>query len=268
MSTSKTLHVFIGYDGREAICTDVAAYSIRHRTSADIKFHFLKHRDLRKAGYFARPWLVDGATGEFLDLIDSRKFSTEFSHTRFLVPELMGFKGWALFMDADMIFLSDIENLFSFCDDKFAAMCVKHNHIPTEKIKMDGREQLKYFRKNWSSFVLWNCSHPANRGLTKERVNFMKGSDLHSFSWLTDNLIGALPFSYNYISGVSPKMPPESGGRPDVIHFTDGGPWFSECQDVPYAGMWVDEYEEMQSVSGMVAPVPTIAFEPEEIVKK
>ena len=141
---------------------------------------------MRRLGYFFRPWLIDGPTGEFQDLIDGKGFSTEFSHTRFLIPELMGFNGWALFMDADMIFLSDINKLFELRDDRYAVMCVKHNHIPSEEIKMDGRVQQRYHRKNWSSFVLWNCGHPSNKILTKERINYMPGKDMHTFSWLDD----------------------------------------------------------------------------------
>lgn len=186
-----------------------------------------------------------GSTGEWVDVNDGRPFSTEFSHTRFLVPALMHYRGWALFMDADMVFTSDIKELFAMCDDKYAVMCVKHNYAPdVNKKKMDGRENLRYARKNWSSFVLWNCGHPANKQITPEKVNFLTGGDLHSFSWLSDSLIGALPPTYNYISGVSPKLPIDKG--PKVIHYTEGGPWFDECQNVQFAQNWVDEYEDWQ----------------------
>ncbi len=209
-----------------------------------------------------------GKERETYDMIDGKKFSTEFSHTRFLVPDLMNYQGWALFMDADMIFMSDIAKLFALCDDKYAVMCVKHSHIPSATEKMDGREQTRYHRKNWSSFVLWNCGHPANQKLTKEIVNFMPGYNLHAFSWLHDNLIGALPYTYNYIAGVSPKLPPERGGMPDVIHYTDGGPWFPNCQDVPYAGKWIEEYESFQENGGGICNVPSTAYEPEEKIRK
>lgn len=171
-------------------------------------------------------------------------------------------------MDADMVFLSDIAKLFSLCDDRFAVMCVKHSHIPFKIEKMDGRLQTKYQRKNWSSFVLWNCGHQANKELTAEKVSFMKGYDLHSFSWLPEYLIGSLPYTYNYIPGVSPKLPPERGGMPDVIHYTDGGPWFDECKDVPYAGKWVEEYEHFQEMGGTISTVPSISYEPEEKLRK
>jgi lipopolysaccharide biosynthesis glycosyltransferase len=228
----------------------------------------LKHRDLRKTGHFSRPWLIEAKDGNFIDLIDSKPFTTEFSHTRFLVPKLTEFKGWALFMDSDMLALSDIAKLFALAEDKYAVMCVKHQHKPAPGTKMDDRPQLAYYRKNWSSFVLWNCCHPANRFLTEDRVNIMSGSDLHSFSWLDDTLIGALPHSYNYISGVSPKLPPERGHRPDIVHYTEGGPWFPKCKNVPYAQMWVDEYEDWQLHGQHISDVPSTSFEKQEVIRK
>lgn len=264
---TKPFKVFIGFDSREAVCSDVLAHSIRRHTKTHVDVSLLKHRELREAGHFARPWFVDADTGNWRDGIDGKPFSTEFSHTRFLVPYLMGFKGWALFTDCDMIFLSDIEKLLSKADSKFAAMVVKHNHIvkSNAQAKMDGREQLAYHRKNWSSFVLWNCGHIANRDLTPERVNFMKGRDLHAFNWLDDSLIGSLPFTYNYITGVSPRLATDRGGRPDVVHYTDGGPWFEKCRNVPYAQMWLDGYEDWQRNGGdyTISEVPSVSYETE-----
>jgi lipopolysaccharide biosynthesis glycosyltransferase len=175
----------------------------------------------------------------------------------------MKYKGWAVFMDSDMIFRSDIKKLFTLFDDQYAAMVVKHQHIPLpNERKMDGREQLRYHRKNWSSLIAYNCGHPSNVRLTPEWVNFAKGSDLHSLSWLKDHEIGSLPFTYNYISGVSPKLPPENERNPDLIHFTEGGPWFAECQEVPFAQLWVDEHEDW-SANGhdIISPVASTVHE-------
>lgn len=250
MASDEQNVVYIGWDSREAVAADVCAHSIRQRTKLDIDIRYLKHRDLRRTGFFSRPWLIEPERGNFQDLIDGRPFSTEFSHTRFLIPALQNYRGWALFMDSDMIFLSDIRHLFGLADSKYAVMCVKHTHNPrSTDTKMDGREQLRYYRKNWSSFMLFNCAHPANRALTKERVNFMKGGDLHALSWLADEEIGSLPFRYNYISGVSQPLPQQQGAKPElpyVIHYTEGGPWFKECADVPYGRLWMDEFEDWQ----------------------
>lgn len=195
-------------------------------------------------------------------MVDQKPFSTEFSHTRFLVPALMTYHGWALVMDSDMIFLSDIAKLFALCDDKYAVMCVKHEHHPKAGEKMDGQLQQPYFRKNWSSFMLINCGHDANKCLTPNDVNTASGSDLHSFAWLDDKHIGSLPYTYNYITTVSPPLPVKE--YPDVIHYTEGGPWFPNCADVTYAEKWTEEYEHYMAnanYGNKVTAVPSISFE-------
>ena len=256
--------MFIGHDSRESVASYVAAHSIEQRTRTNPRIEYLKHRDLRKAGLFMRPWVIDGSTGNWVDLIDGRQFSTEFSHTRFLIPHLMNYQGWALFMDADMIFQSNIKKLWELRDDKYAVMCVKHLHHPKDNtIKMDGRLQNQYNRKNWSSFVMWNCSHPSNKCLNADKVNCMKGSDLHAFSWLKDHEIGSLPFSYNYISVISPKRDGSTFELPDVIHYTEGGPWFQNCKEVPYAQLWTQEYEDWQRNGANKEPtdIPTVRYD-------
>lgn len=258
--------VYLGFDSREPTASEVAAHSIRRRTRSPINIKYLKHKDLRKEGAFTRTWMTN-ETGNMIDVVDGKPFSTEYSHTRFLIPHLQNYKGWALFLDPDMLFLCDIEKLFALKDDKYAVMCVKHNHtIGKGGVKMDGCEQQNYYRKNWSSFVLWNCNHPANRQVTKEFVNKAKGSELHSFSWLSDDLIGLLPHTYNYIRGVSPALPAESKGKPDVVHYTEGGPWFDNCKHVAYAQFWLDEYENYQAnrEDYIVSHIPTIAYDRED----
>ena len=185
--------VFIGYDQREKIAYDICKFSIeRNDPTHLIQITPLVHTCLRRQGWFNRPWLTVADSGNRVDLIDGKPFSTEFSHTRFLVPALTGYKGWALFMDCDMIVDIDLNKLFEQCDDSKAVMVVKHNHVPTNEIKMDGQEQPKYWRKNWSSFILWNCSHPSNAALTPDVVNTKSGRWMHQFSWLQEHEIGSI----------------------------------------------------------------------------
>lgn len=227
------MKVFVGYDSREKTAYDVCKYSIEHNTYSKPEIIPLVHKELRRQGWFSRPWMTNAYDGNWTDLVDGRPFSTEFSHTRFLVPALSNYQGWSLFMDCDMVFDEDIKNLFALCDDKYAVMCVKHLHRPETGIKMDGCVQQAYPRKNWSSFFLSNNAHPANRILTPDLISTKPGGWLHAFSWLRDDQIGSLPDTYNWIEGVS-----KSNVKPAVVHFSEGGPWFKAYQDVMHSDIW------------------------------
>jgi lipopolysaccharide biosynthesis glycosyltransferase len=237
------MKVFIGWDSREKIAYEVLKHSIVRNTFSNVKIIPLYHKELRRQGFFTRPWLIESMSGNYQDLLDNRNFSTEFSHSRFLIPELMKFDGWALFMDCDMLFKCDIKEIFAHCDDRYAIQCVKHRQKVTKQEKMDGSVQQSYYRKNWSSFMLINCGHKLNKQLTKDVVNTASGSWLHGFTWLPDEYIGALPEYYNWIEGSSPTTE-----KPRVIHYTLGGPWFDGYKDVMYADEWWKEYEHFHEM--------------------
>ena len=164
--------------------------------------------------------------------------STQFTYSRFLVPKLTNYEGWAVFCDCDFIFLGDVSNLFKNLDENKAVYCVKHDYTPKETTKMDGQTQTVYPRKNWSSMVLWNCEHPKNKILTPELLNEESPKFLHRFSWLDDNEIGSLPLEYNWLVGWY-KEP--NDGHPKILHYTEGGPWFDGYRDCEYGDDWKKE---------------------------
>lgn len=223
--------IWIGWDAREAEAFAVCRHSIR-RHSGSLPIHAVVLDDLRAAGLYRRP--TSKRNGQLWDDISEAPMSTEFAISRFLVPHLAGGSGWALFIDCDMLLRTDIAELFALADPAKAVMCVQHpNYLPPEKTKMDGQLQTLYQRKNWSSCVLYNCAHSANKRLTVDMINTVPGRDLHRFCWLNDDEIGDLPISWNFLVGTSdPEI------EPDLVHFTAGGPWFEGYQDVPYADEW------------------------------
>ena len=221
------MKVFVGYDTREDIAYQVCKHSILSRQpNADVRP--LKQQELRDAGWYNRP-------------ID-KLASTEFTFTRFLIPELTNFKGWALFMDCDMILTTDIAELFAQADDKYAVMCVQHDYKVKEQFKMDGQKQTIYPRKNWSSVMLFNCEHPSNKALTQELVNQreINGAYLHRFSWLKDEEVGELDHTWNYLVGVYDDIE-----TPNLIHYTEGGPWFENYRDCEFNELWKQELYDM-----------------------
>ena len=165
--------------------------------------------------------------------------STDFSFSRFLTPYLSHFQGWSLFMDCDMIMLDDIADLWALRDDRYAVMCVKHNHVPQEETKFLGQTQTKYAKKNWSSVMLFNNAKCT--ALTPDYVNEASGLELHQFKWLeSDDLIGELPERWNHLVDVNPPI--ES---PALLHYTIGGPYFEAYRDCDYADEWFAERDAM-----------------------
>lgn len=221
-------NVYIGWDNNEIEAYRVAEYSIRKNTECEVDVKPLIQRELRKEKMYWRG--------------DDDLAATEFSLTRFLVPHLNHFQGWALFIDCDMLFTKDIDDLFLFADDSKAIMCVQHNHQPFEETKMVQHRQHKYRRKNWSSVMLFNCGHPKNRNLTADVVNSVQPSFLHQMEWLKEADIGELPLEWNWLEGYYTKLP--KGRLPANIHYTRGGPWFENWQDVDYGDVWREYHQE------------------------
>ena len=226
----RDLSCFVGYDSKEDIAYRVCKYSLLKRASIDIKIFSLKLDELVAKNFYNRD--IDPLA------------STQFTYSRFLVPALMHYKGWAIFCDCDFIFLDDIAKITDNLDVSKAVYCVKHDYTPKEKHKMDGQKQTIYPRKNWSSFILFNCSHPKNKTLSVDLVNRGTGAFLHQFKWLEDNEIGSLDERWNWLEGWTSGHNNQS---PYAVHYTRGGPWFDEWQDVEFAKEWINERDEYLS---------------------
>ena len=225
--------IFIGWDSREPEAYDVAEYSLRRHASIPVEVHPIKADELRAQGLFTRE--------------KDPLASTEFTYTRFLTPALAGFKGWALFCDCDFLWLGDIAGLLEYTRTPKAVYCVQHDYKPKETVKMDGAVQTSYPRKNWSSLMLFNCDHPAVKKLTPDVVNRETGAYLHRMQWAADDEIGALPVEWNWLEGWNDKP---ASGTPKAVHFTRGGPWFENWQNVDYGDLWIAERKRMDAERG------------------
>jgi hypothetical protein len=225
--------VFIGWDSREDIAYQVARHSLLENASIPVEVTPIKLSELIGHEIYTRD--IDPLA------------STEFTYSRFLTPYLADYKGWALFCDCDFLFFGDVAELEQFQDKRYAVRCVHHDYTPTETTKMDGQVQTTYPRKNWSSFMLFNCAHPSTHSLTPGIVNSESGAYLHRMQWARDNEIGALPESWNWLEGHSPVP---SVGRPRAVHYTRGGPWFEQYQNVAYADEW------RKYAQRLTAPIP------------
>jgi lipopolysaccharide biosynthesis glycosyltransferase len=207
--------VFVGYDPREAIAYHTCVNSIIRYASQPVA-------------------IVPIALNLFQDYKETHTDgSNHFIYTRFLVPHLMEFQGWAIFIDGDMILRDDIVKLWKLKESDKDVMVVKHNYQTRMPVKYLGAKNENYPRKNWSSVILWNCNGLSNRQLTPEFVQASTGAFLHRFSWIEDNRIGELPPEWNW-------LPDEYGDNSDakLLHYTLGTPCFQEFADTPQANEW------------------------------
>lgn len=220
------IRVFIGFDPRETVAFSVLAHSIHARASQPVSVAPLVLSELK--GILTRE--------------RNPLQSTDFAFSRFLTPYLCDYKGWAVFMDCDMLMLDDIANLWKLRNERFAVQVVKHNHQPREQVKFLGQKQTRYEKKNWSSVMLFNNARCT--ALTPEYVNTASGLELHQFKWLgDDNLIGEIPRRWNHLVGYYEPNPDVS-----VAHFTLGGPYFNGYQNCEHANEWRKERDSMLRV--------------------
>lgn len=219
------LNVYIGYDEHEIIAYHVLAHSIMRRASAPVAIHPIMLSQLK--GTFNRP--------------RSTNQSTDFTYARFLTPWLDGFKGVSLFMDCDMLCLTDIYELFDYAQSSNLyedVLVVKHDYTPNPDNKFLNQPQTLYPCKNWSSLMLFKGYRMSVRGLTPAYVNSAPAMDLHQFKWA--QAVGSLPPEWNHLVG---EYDPNPNAK--IVHFTRGGPWFKNFEQCEYSKEWFDELQHM-----------------------
>lgn len=195
------LKIFVGYDHRQPISLNVLASSIYTRSSVPVSII---------------PLVLN-------QLPIKRQGLTPFTYSRFLVPYLCDYKGWALFLDLDMLCLTDIKELFDLADDKYAVM-VSKNPIKFE----------------WASMMLFNCEKCTV--LTPEFIE--AAPKLHDCSWVSDELIGDLPREWNHLVGYDK---PRDDAK--MIHYTQGVPAFKETNDCEHAQKWFEGHVQLNKVT-------------------
>jgi lipopolysaccharide biosynthesis glycosyltransferase len=219
--------VAIGYDPRESVAYHVLSQSIINRTTVPVS-------------------IIPLATRLLQDFDGQKDGTNAFIYSRFLVPELMEYRGWAVYMDSDMLVRCDLEELWKLRDESKAVMVVKHDYKTRHLRKLIGTPMecgnADYPRKNWSSLILWNCAHPQNRVISREFVQEAPGSLLHRFQWLSDDLVGEIPREWNHLVGEYPLTP-----EANLVHFTYGAPCFSHYRKCDYASEWHGIHEDVNA---------------------
>ena len=219
------INVFIGYDEGEKISYHILSESIRRHSSVPVSITPLCLSNIPEFKREKQP-----------------NQSTEFAFSRFMVPYLSNYKGWSIFMDCDMMFRSDIKELWDMRDTKYSVMCCKHDYEPKQGIKFRGAKNEKFPKKNWSSFMMMNnmlCDK-----LTPDYVNTATGLELHQFKWLkNEDAIGNIPLDWNWL-----VTEYEYNEKAKNVHWTLGGPYFEDYARSDYADEWFDIYYDTTKI--------------------
>jgi hypothetical protein len=194
-----TLRVFIGVDPRQPVGFSVLASSLYRHSSLPVSITPLVLRQLPL----------------------KRRGLTDFTYSRFLVPYLCGFRGSALFLDADMVMRGDIAELFYLLDTRTSVQVNK--------------EQPEF---EWASAMLFNC---ANCELLTPAYVEDPANAMFDMKW-ADHGVGSFPKEFNHCVRYAEPNP-----NAKLFHYTEGLPCWVEtsgaCEDVH----WEREHKIMNS---------------------
>jgi lipopolysaccharide biosynthesis glycosyltransferase len=224
--------VYVGFDPREEAGTHVFVSSVLHRASRPVSFiplHLPLFRSFYSAGH--------------------RDGTNAFIFTRYLIPYLQGFDGWAIFADgADMICRADITELWALRDPSKAVMVVPHDYKTKHPRKYIGTKMesanVDYPLKNRTSLMLINCGHFAWRHMKPEVVEMMSAGELHQLQFIPTDQIGYLPMEWNHLVGEQRPNP-----NAKIVHFTLGTPAFPHYADCEFADAWRSEFARAKYVT-------------------
>ena len=165
------IRIFVGFDPREEVGYHAFCSSVIHNTTVPVSICPLHQGMLG---------MWEGG---------DRDGSNAFIYTRFLVPYLMDYSGFALFVDgADMIVKGDLMDLWAMRDPYKAVQVVQHDYKTRHPRKYVGTlmeaDNEDYPRKNWSSLMLMNCAHYDWRRITPDSVKKLSGAELHRFDFI------------------------------------------------------------------------------------
>ena len=219
---NEIVDIVVGFDQRESVAYHTFAQSVIENSTIPVRFlplsmSFLSnYKEVHKDG------------------------SNDFIYSRFLVPYMMNFKGWAIYADGDMVCLEDIKKLWNLRDNKYAVQVVKHDYKTKITEKYWGNKNEDYPRKNWSSLILWNCEHVSHKVLTPDFIQNQSGAFLHRFSWIKDEEIGSLDKEWNWLA-----MEYEEKESIKLIHYTIGTPCFKEYEKTSLSSYWKKSFLNM-----------------------
>jgi hypothetical protein len=213
-----TAYIFVGSDRSQLLAVKVLEYSIRRHTDLRI--------ELRSMHDLVLPDPADPRQGK----------RTGFSFTRFAIPKLMGYRGRAVYLDADMLVFRDFRELWELHFD--GRKILIQEELPTEAQKRAGGGK----RLKQCSVMLLDCA-----ALDWDPEEIIAGLDgrhtyeelLFHMCVLPEEEIGyTIPFAWNSLETYEPRTT-------GLIHYTDMNtqPWVNPAN--PHGWLWLEEVRRM-----------------------
>lgn len=204
--TLDTINIFVGCDPNNCDLEQlmVLEYSIRKHTHHPIKIHWMQLSHDPKSPWYSDPAQKKGWNTE--------KWATPFSGFRWAIPELCNFTGRAIYMDADVIVLSDISELWQHPIDDQAIVIAK------------GKKSARLCT------CVWDCAKAQEFLPSLEKLRTEANSHQSMIQLIKQHpeLVTDYQDSYNNIDGED--MPIEDI---KILHYSDMGTQFSHKYSIP-----------------------------------
>ncbi|KAA0685040.1 glycosyl transferase [Neorhizobium sp. P12A] len=216
-----TIRVFVGTDRSQMLAVNVLEYSIKRHTTAKVEVFGMLDLPV--------PAPTDPRNGQ----------RTGFSFSRFTIPALNGYKGKAIYMDADMIVMRDIRDLWNIPFDGAKIIVqqeVKHAEASTAK------EGAPAARKKQCAVMLIDCAachwkiEDIIQGFDDGKYNY--DQLMSEFCILNENEVKyGVPFEWNSLEHWDQST--------CLLHYTDvyTQPWTYSGHPLGY--IWFNEVNRM-----------------------
>lgn len=203
------IRIFVGCDPNDCDLEQmmVLDYSARKHASRPVEITWMRlSRDP------ASPWYCDPARGQGWR---TEKWATPFSAMRWAVPAAAGFQGRAFYMDADMLVLCDLAEIWD--------MPLAEGAIVAARREGDG--------EGWRScMALWDCERARAHLPPLDALRAMRRAnhDMTHYFASRPHLVQYLDPRYNSIDG-------DGLARDDIriLHYSDMGTQFSHRYAMP-----------------------------------
>lgn len=177
-----TLTVYIGTEDAQLIPQKVLEYSIHKNAKKPVQVRAVK-QELERVG------------------------GTNFGFVRFLVPEYNGYQGKAIYLDADQLVFTDINELADLLDENHAIALVnqpkgtfgnkpvgQHNQTSVMVLNCD---QLK----SWDPKTMFSSVVPNRAELKEDQIHYR---DFMMLTWFDESKIQAIDPRWNHFNIVEP----------------------------------------------------------------